>query len=180
MNAIDRFMRKVLVRKNDCWLWTAAKRGSRQKRGCFWDGKKNVDAARWLLTRTIRPPKDGECACHTCDNPLCVNPDHLFWATQAENVADMHRKGRSHHQTDPSVQQRAIAASIIAMRENPDFCRRGERHGMAKLSSKEAECIRDSSLSNAALATRFGISRTTVSRIKSGKLWVCLARKTDG
>jgi hypothetical protein len=40
------------------------------------------------------PIADGNVIMHTCDNPLCVNPDHLIQGTQLQNITDMHEKGR--------------------------------------------------------------------------------------
>lgn len=39
----------------------------------------------------------GMCACHKCDTPACINPDHLFVGTQADNLADMRAKGRHNY-----------------------------------------------------------------------------------
>jgi len=167
----QRFNEKCLWRDSGCLIWTGAVRGSRQKRGCFWDGKKTVDAARWQLTNLVRPPKEDECACHTCDNSLCVNVEHLFWATHQENVADMHAKQRSHHYTDPSVGKQAGAKSQATFRQKPHLRARGSRHGSAKLTEDQASAIQNSALPSEWLAKVHGVSRSTINRIRNGSLW---------
>lgn len=81
------------------------------------------------------PIPDGMVVCHRCDNPPCVRPDHLFLGTQADNVRDAYAKGRRGYILSPEAQ-----AEI----------KRIYRTGSRKQSD---------------LATEYGVSQTTISRI---------------
>jgi hypothetical protein len=76
-----------------CWLWTAGKH--EKGYGTFWVSKKCWKAHRyaWHLKHGKIP--SGLCVLHKCDNPPCVNPDHLFLGTVLENNIDMFKKGRN-------------------------------------------------------------------------------------
>lgn len=92
-SVLERFMDKVSPEPNTgCWLWLGA-RGSNGY-GTFKIGGVQTTAHRasLILHGVSVPPK--QMACHRCDNPPCVNPDHLFAASQSENMMDARRKGR--------------------------------------------------------------------------------------
>lgn len=75
---------------NGCWEW----HGARNDRG-YGTVTKNVRAHRYAYELLGGPIPEGMCVCHTCDNPPCINPAHLFLGTIGENNRDRHAKGRT-------------------------------------------------------------------------------------
>ena len=129
-----------------CWEWAGSKDANGY--GRLNVGGKPILASRasFLLHHGDVPA--GKCVCHKCDNPGCVNPEHLFIGTQAENVADMHTKGRARKRGLPGVTHHAAKMTPEAVRE-----------------------IRAGGKSDAHWATHFGVSRATVHAIRTGKTW---------
>ena len=91
---------------------------------------------------------DGMCVLHTCDNPGCVNPEHLWLGTHKDNSNDMSRKGRSGFQGV-----------------------RGSAHPSTKLSTADVQQIRElhsNGLRQVELAEMFGCHNSHISRIVRG------------
>jgi len=94
INTGKRFWSKVDIRDpEECWEWKAYK----NKRGygsfSFRKVPRLAHRIAWMIHYKSEISED-MCVCHSCDNPTCCNPSHLFLGTQADNVKDMAQKGR--------------------------------------------------------------------------------------
>jgi len=139
---MDRFMSHVSVAESGCWLWTAHKLPSGY--GQFRQPTKNELAHRAAYRLFSGSDAGAMDVMHSCDNPSCVNPKHLSTGTRKDNMLDAKNKGRS------------------AM---------GERHGRSKLTLDEVAEIRASSLTQAVLATKYGVRQPSISKIKRNTRW---------
>lgn len=147
----DRFWAAV-QKSNGCWSWTGKRR--QDGYGEMQVGKRTVKAHRLSFELANGAIPTGSEICHTCDNPRCVNPAHLFVGTHTENMRDMANKGR----------------------HRPSGVR-GERHGAAKLSQREVTAIRLDARAQVRIAADYGISQSLVSQIKRGKVWAELTEQ---
>lgn len=146
---LERFEAKVSPEPTSgCWLWTAYLMPNGYGligRGGSGEGMEYAHRAAWMLYRG--PVPAGRFVCHRCDNRACVNPDHLFLGTHADNMRDMSSKRRS-----------AV----------------GSRNGQARLSpqsASEARRMKSSGIPQAQIARALGVSPMTISRLVRGQSW---------
>lgn len=138
--AVDRFWAQV-QKTESCWLWTGMvlSNGYGQIKS---DRKQSVHRFSWELHRGAIP--DGMVVCHKCDVRNCVNPEHLFIGTPADNNRDMREKSRH---------------------------ARGERVCGSRLTSSQVLDIRAADDTYAELGRRYGVSATSIRKIKARKTW---------
>ena len=92
---IDRFWSKTNKQgPDDCWEWFGWRRGTKMEYGGMRVGDKFYLAHRLSWEIHNGPIPEDMLVCHTCDNPPCVNPAHLFLGTTLDNVRDKMEKGR--------------------------------------------------------------------------------------
>lgn len=141
------FMSRVRKTRG-CWYWTGSKNALGY--GLYRYKGRATRAHRLSYEFAGHQLRATDILCHKCDNPACVRPEHLFPGSQADNVADMHAKGRNYR--GPSRLY-------------------GTKHPLAKLNDDAARAIRCSAGTAAEIAARFGVSKSLVHGIKKGTHW---------
>ena len=146
LSAEERFAKSV-VKTDGCWLWKASK--DKNGYGIF-----RGELAGVMFTRAHRFSYAlhtgdllvGMQALHTCDNPSCANPDHLFSGTNADNMRDKVQKGRSR-------------APV------------GEQNGHAILTERQARRILKDPRPYAEIAAQYNVATSTIGSVKQRYSW---------
>lgn len=126
-----------------CWNWTRHRDGNGYGRGCVQNTLFKANRAAWIA---FRGPLHSEHVLHRCHNRACINPDHLYLGTHAQNMQDMAAAGRVYRKI-------------------------GAKNHNAKLNEGLVREIRASSLSGRSLSSKYGVSATAINHARSGKTW---------
>lgn len=142
-----RFEAKVL-KTDSCWLWKGGIGAGGY--GYTWFNNRSTRAHRASYEFHVAKIPEGMFVLHKCDNPPCVNPEHLFVGTPLDNMLDKIKKGRN----------------------NPA---KGERNSKSKLTNKEAEFVRKlyrkGGVTQNELAIRYGVHQVCISLIIRNKTY---------
>jgi hypothetical protein len=150
---IDRFWAQV-DKSGGCWTWTGGLMSAGYGNFRLAGQMRGAHRVAWELTNG---PVPGEMwVLHTCDNPPCVNPSHLWLGTARDNNRDCLVKGRHGSVTHPESQVR------------------GRRAAAAKLTERDVVAIRTrfrSGETSAALSRSFGVTRAAVRKVVLRRSW---------
>ena len=159
----ERFWDKVNRKNNTsvCWEWKAAT--TRFGHGRFKLNGKLVSPHRiiWSQVNGKSIPKDMDI-CHHCDNPACVNPDHLFIGTRSDNMNDASRKGRLNPRDDEETKEELREWSERLGKKRRGFSKE-EVHGILKRYYNGE--------SSRSLGDEFDVAHSTILKIKNGEYY---------
>lgn len=142
----DRFWKKVdTAGAGGCWMWTAGYSGDGYGAFTLFNPKRQVSAHRYSYMLTRGPIPAGMHVRHDCDNPKCVNPEHLLLGTHEDNMRDKSQRKRIH----------------------------GERNPRTKLTWEDVRMIRSlyPQFSQPEIAERYGLKVLAVNRIINHRTW---------
>jgi hypothetical protein len=158
---VERFWSKVDVREPDeCWEWKAGR--DRDGYGLFQLKRRQIRAHRFAWELANGSLLGQLHALHSCDNPSCCNPTHLFPGTNTENTADMVAKGRN------------AKGANHGRYTKPERSARGSQSPLAKLNEWQVIGIMAQWLQGTQqkqIAERYGLFPLTVGLIVRGKTW---------
>ena len=149
-NVAERFEKSYIPEPmSGCWLWIKAVKNTGYGRFKLGDRPTSAHRLSWTLHRGEIP--DGLWVLHKCDVPSCVNPDHLYLGTHADNTNDALKRGRFFKWNG---------------------LRSGENNPRAKLTKDMVSYIRSNpDLTSPFLSSELGVSRTAITNIRQGRTW---------
>ena len=168
------FWARVVKHDAGCWIWTGARNPAGYGGFNVRRQQRLAHRVAWTMERGAVP--DGLCVLHRCDNPPCVNPDHLFLGTQLDNVADMIDKGRvargdrSGRRRHPEMYPREKLPAFT----HPETVPRGEQNGQSRLTSAAVIEIRRRHFggeSMPSIGARFNVTSGAIFKVVHRMTW---------
>ncbi len=144
MNWQSMFADRIIRSERGCLEFSGFRNGAGY--GVITAESKRMGAHRLSYMLAVGDIPEGYFVMHKCDNPACVNPEHLNVGLPRDNVHDMEQKGRARRS-------------------------RGQLNGRAKLKDADVLMIRASSRSCTEMARELGVTTTLVGRIRRGLSW---------
>ena len=173
----ERFFSKIPHRQTEkgCIEWMAGKFTEGYGQFCIHRRSFMSHRVAYFLATGV-DPRD-LCVCHTCDNPPCVNPDHLFLGTNADNMRDKIAKGRANNPSGHRHGSRTCPGCMPSgdqhyARINPEIRARGEKNANAKLKATDIPIIRADTRKPNMIAADYGVSAASICLIQRRKTWV--------
>ena len=114
LRTLHRFLHRV-KKDGECWMWQGAKFPDGY--GVFHFEGRPTRAHRVSHAIFVGPVGDGKMVMHTCDRPLCVNPDHLREGTPLDNVMDAYEKGRKNDRGSKNGWSKLTEDQVVDMRQ---------------------------------------------------------------
>jgi hypothetical protein len=153
LNTMQRFLRKTRVMPNGCVEWQSREIGTKY-------GHMSINGVRYLSHRLSYAWANSKephslFVCHSCDNPKCVNPDHLWLGNVHDNNIDAINKNRS--------------KIFKGHRMNT-----GIRNGRARLTQDDVKAIREALARGErqqVIADRYGVHDSHITNINKGRAW---------
>lgn len=149
-----------------CWNWTKQK-----KRGYgrfYFCHQKSMSAHRASYLAHVGEIPDRMCVCHSCDNPACVNPDHLFLGTHLDNMRDRSEKCRCY--SAPGAKNPNFGGKHYS-KKTPEKIIRGEDCRHSILSATSVAEIRSLQKPYQEIARIYGVSISAIGRVKRRESW---------
>ena len=177
MTLIERFLDKTRRAENGCLEWTACRYAGAYSYGKLGMGGRTVRAHRLAYELAHGPIPPGLFVLHKCDNPTCVEADHLFLGTAADNSADMVAKGRQAERARHGSRthpERLPRGDQHVLHMHPERAARGGAVGSARLDEAgviEIRALACAGATHRELAAAYGVSQTTISRAVRREAW---------
>lgn len=164
---IERFLAKF-DKTESCWIWTGYTRKYRKQHYGQFRISGGMQLAHRVSFEIFKGPiPDGMFVCHSCDNPSCVNPEHLFIGSHKDNMKDMATKGRTNW-----------ISGVTAAKSTDRYGTKNPANKLTQEQAMLAKCCPTKMGALKLMADHFKVAPATLCQIRKGKWWKNLPNPT--